>query len=269
MTSYDRPVTRSLYVALLADDVPSPFLPRSDEEEGPDEGGAEADEEEEAEATGASLPDVTVRIDFDGIARRIVDAPDLPARDYTGLVPGPEGTVFVRQARPDGGPVLHKYTVADAEAAEFATGVTFATTSHDRGRILLRSGNDWRIVDTDRAPSENEGRLDLGDLRVRVEPRAEYAQMLRDGWRFMRDFLYVDNQHGAPWDEVWSWYAAWLPDVEHRADFNHLLDMVSGEIAVGHSYVRGGDYPDLDDARAGLLGVDLVPVGDRYRISRV
>ena len=81
--------------------------------------------------------------------------------------------------------------------------------------------------------------------------------MLRDGWRFMRDFLYVDNQHGAPWDDVWAWYSAWLPDVEHRSDFNHLLDMLSGEIAVGHSYVRGGDYPELTNPRTGLLGADL------------
>jgi tricorn protease len=111
--------------------------------------------------------------------------------------------------------------------------------------------------------------MDLDDLRVRVEPRAEYAQMLRDGWRFMRDFLYVDNQHGAPWEDVWEWYSAWLPDVNHRSDFNHLLDMLSGEIAVGHSYVRGGDYPELDDPRTGLLGVDLEEVDGFYRITRI
>ncbi len=93
--------------------------------------------------------------------------------------------------------------------------------------------------------------------------------MLRDGWRFMRDFLYVDNSHGAPWDDVWNWYTAWLPDVQHRSDFNHLLDMVSGEIAVGHSYVRGGDYPELDSPRTGLLGVDLEEVDGFYRITRI
>ena len=93
--------------------------------------------------------------------------------------------------------------------------------------------------------------------------------MLRDGWRFMRDFLYVDNQHGAPWDDVWDWYSAWLPDVEHRSDFNHLLDMLSGEIAVGHSYVRGGDYPELTNPRTGLLGADLSMVGSAYRIDRI
>jgi len=93
--------------------------------------------------------------------------------------------------------------------------------------------------------------------------------MLPDGWRLMRDFLYVHNQHGAPWDDVWSWYSEWLPDVRHRSDFNHLLDMLSGEIAVGHSYVRGGDYPELDDPRTGLLGVDLEEEDGFYRITRI
>ncbi len=93
--------------------------------------------------------------------------------------------------------------------------------------------------------------------------------MLRDGWRFMRDFLYVDNTHGAPWNDVWQWYSAWLPGVEHRSDFNRLLDMVSGEISVGHSYVRGGDYPDLDDPGIGLLGADLELVNGSYRIAKI
>jgi tricorn protease len=45
--------------------------------------------------------------------------------------------------------------------------------------------------------------------------------------------------------------------------------MVSGEIAVGHSYVRGGDYPTLDNPRTGLLGADLEEVDGQYRITRI
>jgi tricorn protease len=104
---------------------------------------------------------------------------------------------------------------------------------------------------------------------VRIEPKAEWGQMLRDGWRFMRDFLYVDNQHGAPWDDVWTWYSEWLPDVEHRSDFGQLLDMVSAEISIGHSYVRGGDFPDLDNPQTGLLGADLAEVDGFFRIERI
>ncbi len=266
MTSFDRPVTRALYLALLGDDTPSPFLPRSDEE--PVEGDADAPASAPADGDG-DVPPVT--IDFDGLAERILDAPGMPVRNHLGLVEGPAGHVFVLESPAGGGGLtLHRYAVDDAEATSFLEGVNGAVASHDRSTLLIRDGSAWSVVGTAGGPPGNGGdRLDVGGLRVRVDPRAEWAQMLRDGWRFMRDFLYVDNVHGAPWNDVWDWYSAWLPDVQHRSDFNQLLDMVSGEVAVGHSYVRGGDYPDLDNPRTGLLGADLEEVDGAYRIARI
>ncbi len=275
MTSYDRPVTRTLYLALLGADEPSPFLPRSDEEESADEEGGDEEEGEgeggEAEGAGrggAGDDNPEVVIDFEGIADRIIDAPGLGTGDYAGLVRGPSGTVFVLQGGGFGGGAILKYSIEDREADDFLERGGRLTVSHDRSSLLYFSGG-WRIVSTARPPSGNDGTLNLNNLRVRVDPTAEYAQMLRDGWRFMRDFLYVDNQHGAPWDDVWDWYSAWLPDVRHRSDFNHLLDMLSGEIAVGHSYVSGGDYPDLDNPRTGLLGADIAEENGFYRITRI
>jgi tricorn protease len=265
MTSYDRPVTRALYVALLARDQASPFLPRSDEE------GAVAPDTGKAEEKGgaAKTPDVT--IDFEGIAGRIVDAPALPLRNYLGLLAGPEGRVFVMEAVPNArGLTLHRYTLKDRKAEPFLEGMNEATVSHDRKKLLHRSAANWAIADAGAAaPKDGGKRLTLTGMRMLVEPRAEWAQMLRDGWRFMRDFLYVDNVHGAPWDDVWRWYEPWLAGVNHRSDFNHLLDMLSGEVAVGHSYVRGGEYPDLPNPRTGLLGADLEEVDGFYRITRI
>jgi tricorn protease len=260
MSAYDRPTTRALYAAILQAGEASPFLPTSDEESP-----AKAAEKK---ADGAAVPEVA--IDFAGIGARIVSAPGLPVRNYQGLGEGPEGMVFVAEAVPnEQGVTLHRYSLKDRKPTEFSKGVAYATTSHDRKKVLLRTGANWSVADAGGAPPRpGDGRLAL-NLRVRIEPTQEWAQMLRDGWRFMRDFLYVDNAHGAPWDDVWDWYSAWLPGVEHRADFNLLLDMVSGEISVGHSYVRGGDYPELDNPRTGLLGVDLEEADGAYRITRV
>jgi len=272
MTRYDRPVTRALYVALLKADEPSPFLPKSDEETGEkDEEPQEGRSSRGARDQSSAAEPPAVIIDFDGIARRIVDAPNLPLRDYRGLVEGPEGRVFVAEAIPnERGFTLHRYTLKDRKAEKFVEGLNDVTASHDRKKLLYRSGGNWTIVDAGGAPPrDRDGHLSLDGMRIRVEPRAEWAQMLRDGWRFMRDFLYVDNVHGAPWNEIWDWYSPWLADVYHRSDFNHLLDMVSGEVAVGHSYVRGGDYPELTEPRTGLLGVDLEETNGFYRITRI
>lgn len=275
MTSYDHPVTRALYLTILQKDEPSPFLPKSDEEqeekagEKPPAKKSPADQNKTPADKKAETPPVV--IDIDGLSGRILSAPGLPLQNYIGLMRGPEGRVFVAEAGTGrGGIKLLRYTLKDKKADTFLEGASNVTTSYDRKKLLYRSGSNWAIVDTDKAPPKpGSGRLSLTGMRYYAVPRAEYAQMLRDGWRFMRDFLYVDNTHGAPWDKVWSWYEPWLKSINHRADFNYLLDILSGEIAVGHSYVSGGDYPDLDNPRTGLLGVDLEEVDGFFRIKRI
>jgi tricorn protease len=68
-------------------------------------------------------------------------------------------------------------------------------------------------------------------------------------------------------------YAAFVPYVNHRADLNYVLDMLGAEIAVGHSYVRGGEMPEnpeATNAQGGQLGADLTidPQGF-YRITKI
>ena len=64
-------------------------------------------------------------------------------------------------------------------------------------------------------------------------------------------------------------YGALLPYVNHRADLNYLLDMMGAEIAIGHSFVRGGDIPEVAPATAGLLGADFTVADGRYRIAKI
>jgi tricorn protease len=60
-----------------------------------------------------------------------------------------------------------------------------------------------------------------------------------------------------------------LPYVMHRADLNYLLDMMGSEIAIGHSFVRGGDMPSVPNSRAGLLGADFTIENGRYKIAKI
>jgi tricorn protease len=64
-------------------------------------------------------------------------------------------------------------------------------------------------------------------------------------------------------------YGQMLPYVKHRADLNYLLDTMGSEIAIGHSFVRGGDIPSLPNSRGGLLGADFSIDSDRYKIARI
>src|ERR1039457_7140729 len=64
-------------------------------------------------------------------------------------------------------------------------------------------------------------------------------------------------------------YGQLLPFAMHRADLNYLIDNVGSEIAIGHSYVRGGDMPSVPSSPGGLLGADFAIENTRYRITRI
>ena len=59
--------------------------------------------------------------------------------------------------------------------------------------------------------TKGDGALKLGAISVRVEPRAEWPQILREAWRINRDYFYATNMHGADWNAMWPKYAELLP----------------------------------------------------------
>ena len=292
MTSYDRPVTRAVYLAVLRKDDPSPLAPESD-----DEGAAESRREAAVSPAGAApsaaanpagngsarLAPPSTSIDFDGLMQRVLSLGVAP-RDYGQLKAGPAGTVFFLEDMPDvgttpaaaagggAGNTLHRYTLRDRRATVFATGVAQYAVSQDGKKLLWRGAGQQptlAIVNTEGPlPTAGQGRL-ATSLRMLVDPRAEYAQMFTEGWRNQREYLYVRNMHGADYVKTKAMYEPLLPHVAHREDFTYLLDMLGAETSVGHSFVRGGDYPDVPPVNVGLLGADFAVANGRYRITRI
>ena len=93
--------------------------------------------------------------------------------------------------------------------------------------------------------------------------------MFDEAWRYQRDYFYDSDMHGRDWDEVYARYAPLVPHIRHRADLSYVLDQMNGELSVGHSFVFGGDMPETDRPRVGLLGADLEPARNRWRIARI
>src|SRR6185295_6493737 len=238
-------------------------------------------------------PPVTVQIDFDGLQQRIISVPGIRERQYEELRSGTEGTVFYVEAGrnpPGGGPgpggELSRYRLCDRKATSFAAGVATYEVSADGRKLLYRTAPPPGaggppapgtpppvparfLVDADRTPPQaGQGRLNV-TLRTFLDPRQEFKQIFNEGWRNERDYLYVPNMHGADWPKMREMYGQLLPYVMHRADLNYLLDMMGAEIAIGHSYVRGGEMPDVPQSLAGLLGADFTIENGRYRVSRI
>ncbi|MGE5519144.1 MAG: S41 family peptidase, partial [Candidatus Dadabacteria bacterium] len=274
MSSFNYPVTRALYVAVLSKDEANPLMVKSDEEPG------KAEEQkpvlmtkktgDTVKAVVAKPSGVNVKIDFDGIGQRIISV-SMPARNYTELVAGPEGNVFVLESIPnEQGSVVHRYSIKDQKATEFLRKVADVSTSFDRKNLLYRSDASWFIAPTiGAAPKPGDGRLATDGMKVYVDPVKEAQQIFREGWRFQRDFLYVNNVHGAPWDKIYDWYKPWIGYVRHRSDLNYVMDILGGEVSIGHSFTGGGDFPTITTVPVGLLGADYTPENGYFKISKI
>src|SRR5262249_15448436 len=154
----------------------------------------------------------------------------------------------------------------------FATDVADYAVSADGKKLVYRAASPQAppganpgpppapslfLVDADKAPpAAGSGKLAYS-LKMQLDPKAEFAQIFNEGWRDRRDYLYVPNMHGSDWPRMREMYGQFLPWVQHRADLNYLLDMMGAEIAIGHSYVRGGEMPEVPATPAGLLGADF------------
>jgi tricorn protease len=255
---------------------------------------AGADEQPTQPAPRGPRTPVTVQIDLEGLQQRIISVPGVPERQYTQLKAGVPGTVYYMEAGAGGGgrggggggATLHRYRLSDRRSASFVTGVAEYDLSADGRKLLYRTGGggggrgrggaaaggggvNLFLVDADRNPPQaGQGRLDA-QLRMYLEPREEFKQIFAEGWRNQRDYLYVPNVHGTNWPKMKQMYGELLPYVNHRADLNYLLDNMGAEIAVGHSYVRGGDMPSVPQSPGGLLGADFVVENGRYKITRI
>lgn len=273
MTSYERPVHRAVYFAVLAAADPSPLLPESDEEKQPAAGASAAaapatkpNATAAAKDTAGARPAVT--IDFEGITQRIL-ALDVPARDYHTLRTGAAGSVYFLEEVPNQqGGTLHRYDLTARKAATIASGVARYALSGDGKKLLTQSAAGWAVVDADKPAKPGDGTLAVA-LNLRMDPRAEWRQIFHEAWRLERDFFYVPNHHGADWNEVYRMYEPWVAHVGHRDDLSTLLDIMQGELAVGHSFVFGGDLPEVAKIPVGLLGADLAPEQGRWRIAKI
>jgi tricorn protease len=244
---------------------------------------------------------ITVTIDWDGLGKRILSVPGVPERQYSNLQAGTDGTVFYLQAGQNqagpaggGGAELIRYKLSDRRAITYVNGVAVGqgftpyAVSADGKKLVYRAaggggggfgpggggGNppapQLFIIDADSrtVPQPGTGRVNYS-LRMYLDPTEEYKQIFNEMWRNQRDYLYVPNLHGTDWNKDKEMYSQLLPYVKHRADLNYLMDMMGAEIAIGHSYVRGGDMPDVPNSNAGLLGADFSVENGRYRITKI
>lgn len=267
-SSADMRLTSSLYLAVLRSNLPNPLAKESDEEKGIQK------EEKPKEQPKAAEP---FSIDFAGINNRILAIP-LPARNYSNLQAGSAGQFYYVESPEDdnpvpGGPelaVLHQYDLNKRKDDPFIPAVSDYIVSADKKKILYRSNAAWSIVAVTPKPQPGTGKVNVDDIEVRIDPRAEWTQIFNEVWRINRDYFYAPNMHGADWNAMRQKYAAFLPHVTTRGDLSRVIQWMCSELSVGHHRGGGGDtLYQPKTVPGGLLGADYSVENGRYRFKKV
>src|SRR5437879_7652900 len=223
LSSFQHPLTRSVYAIVLKKGDANPVEPQSDEEKvGKEEKGKDGDKdkdkdkdkakgggkegEKEKGKDGEKKEEVAaVTIDFDGITQRVVALP-IQAANYVQLDSGKAGVLFLSEivdVPRFGEPALFtvaKFELKTRKTEPFTSGVSSFSISANGEKALFRQGppqsTAWIIAGTTAVPKAGEGALKLGDMEVYADTRAEGDQMYEEDWRVQRDFFYVRGAHG-------------------------------------------------------------------------
>jgi tricorn protease len=304
MSSIGRSSSSNVYLVVLNESDPSPLGPESDEDKGEADRGTEMKKKGEM---GKQAP-VKVKIDLTDIDLRVLSLP-VPAGRYGAIVPGKAGTMFLvtmpdigtmRRAGPGGaGVTVSRFDLKTRRSESVLSGVSNFTVSFNGDKMLYRQGNRWTIASTSGpaatqpqtplagmgggggrgrrgggaprpTPTATEpGVLNLENMEVKVDPRAEWRQIYNEVWRIQRDFMYDPSYHGLNIREAAKKYERFLPGVASRTDLSYLFEEMLGHLALGHLRTGGGDRQTVSGPSNGLLGADYKIENGRYRIARI
>ncbi len=229
---------------------------------------------------------VEVKIDLDGIQDRVIALPTDPAVMRT-LEAG-KGFVYYLTTPIQGlsGPLtgessaIRAFDMKERKEKTLIENVQNYALSSDGSKLLYqgergapRSAPPFGIIDV--KPGEpkkvGEGAINLGGMRAEIDPPQEWKNVFEEVWRQERDYFFEPAMNGVDWQKMHDKYAQLLPYVADRFSLTYILGDMIGELSNSHTYVGGGDYPDLHPVNVGLLGVDfeLDHASGMYRIKKI
>jgi tricorn protease len=236
-----------------------------------------------------------VGLGADAIAGRIAALP-LPPKPYRDLQSGKPGVLYVlseeRERDPDAdsppGGDLTRWTVEARKAETLAEHVEQYRITADGEKMLValapphRDGAPppapgagpkpaWYIAPADKPlkPGDEDARLKLDKLEVRVDPPAEWRQMYHEIWRIERAYFYDPRTHGYDTAAAERRLEPYLDGIQSRADLNYLFQEMLTGFSVGHLRGSGGAIPDAPKVSGGLLGADYEIKGGRWCFSKI
>ena len=303
---FANPKTTRVYVVTLTADEPSPFPALSDEvkvkseepaaspapelgngnkknaKQTPNKKEQGEKSEEKASQSETKEPPKVFKIELDGIQSRIVALAVPPAVIHsldaskdaiyysTSPIQGLSGPL------PGETPAIHAYDLKERKDKVLLEGADRFALSSDGSKLLYRADGDGPVGIIDAKPPDaphkvGDGALKLDGMRAEVDPQQEWKEIFNEVWRQERDYFFEASMNGVDWQKTKDQYAQLLPYVADRYSLTYIMGEMIGELSNSHTYVGGGDLPELHAVNVGLLGADYEAdaASGMYRIKKI
>lgn len=272
-----------LYALALRKDVENPFPPEEDKVTVEDDKkGDKAEERKDGEKKDGEKKDEkkeepvkSLKIDFDGLASRVVRVP-VPFDNYAGLNAADGRLLYVKFpansfGEPASPPALQVFTFKDRKATTLAEDLNGYSLSANGEKALVIQNGQYNVYDANAGGKDSKKTIGTGGLVVDRVPAEEWAEIFRESWRRYRDFFYVENMNGYDWAALRKQYEPLVAYVGHRSDLNYVIGEMIAELNNSHSYVEGGDFMLPPRPRVALPGArfELDKKAGRYKIAKI
>ncbi|NKX54913.1 S41 family peptidase [Arthrobacter mobilis] len=274
------PQSTKPFLVALAAGTPSPFGPAV-------HGTAPAGDGHDAGhnaggAAGGTVPKVAV--DPEQIAGRIIPLP-VPQGRYSRLAAvdgallwlatdaaGVTGEGRASAEEPAQPHRLERFDLVRREVSTLAPALSAYEVSGDRKRIVYINKQQVRAVPAagkveDESPDSVA--VDLGRIRVMLDPLKVWEQAFDETWRLQRDFYWDADMAGLDWEGVRRRYRPLVQRLGSHDDLVDLLWEVHGELGTSHAYVSPPPAAEPGAGRQGLLGADLERTGAGWAVRSI
>ena len=234
-----------IYFITLAKETPSPFAPENDV--------VKVGEEEKKDTTNTKVK--VVKIDLDGIQDRVLSLP-VNAGSYYGVTAVDNKVYYATMSASSQESKMKVYDLKEKKETELGSKVNFALSANGK-KMLVRMDGKWGVIDLPTSKISIDKAVDLSNMKVNVDLKAEWQQMYDEAWRQMREFFYDPGMHGVNWKDVYKKYNQLVPYIGHRSDLAYITGEMIGELNVGHAYSQNGEKPEPERIKTGLLGAEI------------
>jgi tricorn protease len=152
-------------------------------------------------------------------------------------------------------------------------GVTTFNVSHNGEKMIVGQGfgpaTRFTIMPTMTPPRPGEGVLNLADMEVYIDPKAEWRQMYEEAWRIQRDFFYDPGLHGLDYAGTKKKYEVYLDCRRAPRGFELPLPRDARQYVGRPPQLQSAATRPIRTSCDRLAGCDYKVENGRYRFAKI